>query len=138
MGSKVAAIIHIKYCISASACLPIKYFLSKRSHLLFVEYCRCQMMLHPGMNCTVRIEKNVKRMKWSKKSPRNCQNNVVYTCHFCSHRNIKLGTAKGHLKSLLSSRASSTSKPYAFSSSKEMKDGYGSTKKELPVRGEPS
>nr|GMD74906.1 Ribonuclease P protein component 4 like [Ipomoea batatas] len=35
------------------------------------------------------------------KKPRNSpQNYVVYTCQFCSHRNLKRGTARGYLKQI--------------------------------------
>ncbi|KAJ0802726.1 putative ribonuclease P subunit, Rpr2/Snm1/Rpp21 [Helianthus annuus] len=56
---------------------------------------RCESVLHPGHNCTIRIEKNKKnaRRKGKKNTPRP-QNNIVYTCHFCSHRNMKRGTPK--------------------------------------------
>ncbi|KAK9668136.1 hypothetical protein RND81_13G036800 [Saponaria officinalis] len=61
---------------------------------------RCETILQPGVNCTIRIEKNqVKRGKRSKlKTP--TQNNVVYNCHFCSHRNLKRGTPKGYVKQI--------------------------------------
>ncbi|KAK9059294.1 hypothetical protein SSX86_021913 [Deinandra increscens subsp. villosa] len=69
---------------------------------------RCESILHPGYNCTIRIEKNKKnaRRKGTKTTP-HPQNNIVYTCHFCSHRNVKRGTPrntsqpkiKSHLKS---------------------------------------
>ncbi|KAL9242817.1 hypothetical protein vseg_016781 [Gypsophila vaccaria] len=68
----------------------------------------CETILQPGVNCTIRIEKNkVKRHKRSKlKTP--TQNNVVYTCHFCSHRNLKRGTPKGYVKEIAPSRAVSS------------------------------
>ena len=65
---------------------------------------RCETLLQPGDNCTVRIEKNIKRTRHRKKSRVPIQNNVIYTCHFCLHRNVMMGTAKGHVKELLASR----------------------------------
>ncbi|KAL9812746.1 putative RNAse P, Rpr2/Rpp21 subunit protein [Arabidopsis thaliana] len=67
---------------------------------------RCETILKPGFNCNVRIEKvsaNVKKKRnRCKKSNNICfpQNNVVYHCNFCSHRNLKRGTAKGQMKEL--------------------------------------
>ncbi|KAI3756431.1 hypothetical protein L1987_56251 [Smallanthus sonchifolius] len=56
---------------------------------------RCESILHPDYNCTIRIEKNKKnaRHKGKKTTPLP-QNNTVYTCHFCSHRNMKRGTRR--------------------------------------------
>ncbi|OVA14055.1 RNAse P [Macleaya cordata] len=66
---------------------------------------RCESILQPGCNCTVRIEKNGSKMKRRrKKSSIPPQNNVVYTCHFCSHRNVKRGTPKNHMKEILPSK----------------------------------
>lgn len=64
---------------------------------------RCETILQPGYNCTIRVEKNRANAsgscsRRSKKASTPTQNNVVYTCHFCSHRNLKRGTPKGHLK----------------------------------------
>lgn len=66
--------------------------------------CRCETILKPGFNCNVRIEKvsaNKKKRNRCKKS-NIClpQNNVVYHCNFCSHRNLKRGTAKGQMKEI--------------------------------------
>lgn len=61
--------------------------------------CRCESILQPGSNCTVRIENRVK-IRRRKKSKGPSQNNVVYKCHFCSHRNLTRGTPRGHLKEL--------------------------------------
>ncbi|KAI3877794.1 hypothetical protein MKW98_025365 [Papaver atlanticum] len=62
---------------------------------------RCESILQPGSNCTVRIEKNgSKKKKRRKTSSVPPQNNVVYTCHFCSHRNLKRGTSKSHMKEI--------------------------------------
>ncbi|CAI0460140.1 unnamed protein product [Linum tenue] len=65
---------------------------------------RCESVLQPGFNCTIRIEKN--RRKAAKRRGKNKtnhippQNYVIYTCHFCSFRNQKRGTSKGHVKSI--------------------------------------
>lgn len=60
---------------------------------------RCETILHPGFNSTVRIEKNRSKVRHRhKKFGSVAQNNAVYKCHFCSHHNLKRGTAKGHLK----------------------------------------
>lgn len=66
--------------------------------------CRCETILQPGFNCTIRIEKCVNKGRWRKKASVPCKNSVVYTCHFCSHRNLKWGTAEGHMKNLIASR----------------------------------
>ncbi|RZC50024.1 hypothetical protein C5167_018450 [Papaver somniferum] len=67
---------------------------------------RCESILQPGSNCTVRIEKHgtMKEMKWRKNSSGPPQNKVVYTCNFCSHRNLKRGTSKNHMKEILPPR----------------------------------
>ncbi|XP_008784058.2 uncharacterized protein LOC103703120 isoform X6 [Phoenix dactylifera] len=57
---------------------------------------RCETILQPGYNCTVRIDKN--EIKAS------TQNNIIYKCHFCSHRNLKGGTPTGHVKELLATK----------------------------------
>ncbi|KAL8064179.1 hypothetical protein ABFX02_01G074000 [Erythranthe guttata] len=59
---------------------------------------RCESILQPGHNCTVRIEK--RKSKKRKKSNPTTQNHVVYTCHFCSHRNLMRGTPKGYIKAI--------------------------------------
>ncbi|ONK64010.1 uncharacterized protein A4U43_C07F21180 [Asparagus officinalis] len=67
---------------------------------------RCESILQPGSNCTVRIEKS-KKKKHRKKAQVPSQNNVVYKCHFCSHPNLMRGTQKGYIKSLLPSKPKS-------------------------------
>lgn len=60
---------------------------------------RCGTILHPGDNCTVRIEKNKsKKCRKHKGSKVPTQNKVAYLCHFCSHQTFKRGTLKGHMK----------------------------------------
>ncbi|KAF3779851.1 hypothetical protein EJ110_NYTH31681 [Nymphaea thermarum] len=55
---------------------------------------RCEALLQPGFNCKVRIEKNASKSNHkSKKSL--FQNNSVYICQFCSHKNLKPGSLKG-------------------------------------------
>ncbi|KAL9271610.1 hypothetical protein AKJ16_DCAP23420 [Drosera capensis] len=67
--------------------------------LLLVE--RCETILQPGFNCKVRIEKNqAKKPRRKMKRLSAMENNVVYTCHFCSHKNLKRGTPKGHIKGI--------------------------------------
>ncbi|KAK4748650.1 hypothetical protein SAY87_015236 [Trapa incisa] len=62
---------------------------------------RCETILQPGYNCTIRVEKNRANARHRcKKSSTPTQNNVVYTCHFCSHRNMKRGAPRGHLKDM--------------------------------------
>ncbi|XP_027092305.1 uncharacterized protein [Coffea arabica] len=72
---------------------------------------RCESILQPGYNCTVRIEKikpNPKRRR--KKRSLSIENSVVYSCHFCSHRNLKRGTPKGYMKELCPSKPKVSSK----------------------------
>ncbi|KAJ3695659.1 hypothetical protein LUZ60_001036 [Juncus effusus] len=59
---------------------------------------KCETVLQPGFNCTIRVKKN-------KNINIKCQNNVVYTCHFCYHDNLKWGTAKGTVKNLFASKS---------------------------------
>lgn len=67
---------------------------------------RCETVLQPGFNCNVRIEKvsanKKKHMRCKKKKPNMFlpQNNVVYYCNLCSHRNLKRGTTKGQMKDM--------------------------------------
>ncbi|EOA17291.1 hypothetical protein CARUB_v10005563mg [Capsella rubella] len=65
---------------------------------------RCETILKPGFNCNVRIEKvsakQKKRTRCKKSNICLPQNNVVYHCNFCSHRNLKRGTAKGQMKEI--------------------------------------
>ncbi|KAK3227314.1 hypothetical protein Dsin_007176 [Dipteronia sinensis] len=73
---------------------------------------RCETMLQPGFNCTVRIEKNqVKARHRRKKHKFPSQNNVVYNCHFCSFRNLKRGTPKGHMKEICPPKDIKASRP---------------------------
>ncbi|GAB4857907.1 hypothetical protein Ancab_015812 [Ancistrocladus abbreviatus] len=72
----------------------------------------CETILQPGFNCTVRIEKNrAKKWRRGKKITSSTENNVVYTCHFCSHRNVKRGTPKGHVREICPPKAKLPSEP---------------------------
>ncbi|KAI8569562.1 hypothetical protein RHMOL_Rhmol02G0288000 [Rhododendron molle] len=68
---------------------------------------RCESILQPGYNCTIRIEKNRAKARRSRHKRPNIstQNNVVYSCHFCSHRNLKRGTPRGHTKEICPPKA---------------------------------
>ncbi|KAK4761553.1 hypothetical protein SAY87_029437 [Trapa incisa] len=62
---------------------------------------RCETILQPGYNCTIRVEKNLSNARHKrKKSSTPTQNNVVYNCHFCLHRNLRRGAPRGHLKDM--------------------------------------
>ncbi|KAF9589275.1 hypothetical protein IFM89_022241 [Coptis chinensis] len=70
----------------------------------FIPCQRCEAILQPGFNCTVRIETNgAKVRKRRNKSYVPTKNIVVYTCHFCSNRNVKRGTPKHHMKEIFAS-----------------------------------
>ncbi|XP_071687027.1 uncharacterized protein [Rutidosis leptorrhynchoides] len=57
--------------------------------------CACESILYPGYNCTIRIEQNkFNALNKGKKINHYLQNNIAYTCHFCSHRNMKRGTPR--------------------------------------------
>ncbi|KAF3971437.1 hypothetical protein CMV_004964 [Castanea mollissima] len=72
---------------------------------------RCETILQPGFNCTVRIEKNRAKARHRRKKTNDfTQNNVVYKCHFCSHWNLKRGTPKGHMKEICPSKAKTSLK----------------------------
>ncbi|VAH98848.1 unnamed protein product [Triticum turgidum subsp. durum] len=64
---------------------------------------RCESILQPGFNCTIRIKNNKKKAKRRKKSNPG-QNSVVYACHFCGDQNLIRGSGKGIVKGLLASR----------------------------------
>ncbi|CAI9766811.1 unnamed protein product [Fraxinus pennsylvanica] len=72
--------------------------------LFFCE--RCESILEPGQNCTIRIEKNKAKTKRRRKKMKiSTKNNVVYTCNFCSYRNIVRGTPEGYMKEISQSKA---------------------------------
>ncbi|XVF51486.1 hypothetical protein PTKIN_Ptkin04bG0189000 [Pterospermum kingtungense] len=75
---------------------------------------RCETILQPGFNCTVRIEKNRAKARYRHKKPHiSTQNSVVYNCHFCSHRNLKRGTPKGNMKEMFPPKLKASSIPKA-------------------------
>ncbi|XP_010666853.2 uncharacterized protein LOC104883970 [Beta vulgaris subsp. vulgaris] len=80
---------------------------------------RCETILEPGVNCTIRIEKNRAKSRRHSRSKSPTQNNVVYKCHFCLHRNLKRGTPKGYMKDLFPSRASSSKSKLVTSAAKK-------------------
>ncbi|KAF3966831.1 hypothetical protein CMV_009105 [Castanea mollissima] len=72
---------------------------------------RCETILQPGFNCTVRIEKNRAKARHRRKKTNGfTQNNVVYKCYFCSHWNLRRGTPKGHVKEICPSKAKTSLK----------------------------
>ncbi|KAL2505854.1 RNAse P [Abeliophyllum distichum] len=72
---------------------------------------RCESILQPGQNCTVRIEKiNAKMRCRRRKMKISTKNNVVYRCHFCSHRNLLRGTSKAYMKEICTPKAKPPSK----------------------------
>ncbi|XVF10603.1 hypothetical protein REPUB_Repub07fG0196700 [Reevesia pubescens] len=78
---------------------------------------RCETILQPGFNCTVRIEKNQAKTRHRRKKPHILtQNSVVYNCHICSHRNLKRGTPKGHMKEMYPLKVKASSIPKAVKS----------------------
>ena len=66
---------------------------------------RCETVLQPGRNCSIRIEKIKSSRSKSRKASGVFQNEIVYTCNFCSHRNSTKGTPKGHVKDLSAARS---------------------------------
>ncbi|KAK3005766.1 hypothetical protein RJ639_017578 [Escallonia herrerae] len=62
---------------------------------------RCESVLQPGYNCTIRIEKNKTKLRHRrKKHSISSQNKIVYKCHFCSHKNLIRGTSRGYMKEI--------------------------------------
>ncbi|KAH0974829.1 hypothetical protein GBA52_016728 [Prunus armeniaca] len=95
---------------------------------------RCETILQPGLNCTVRIEKNrSKKRRKSKKPTSFSQNNVVYTCHFCSHRNLKRGTPHGHMKVICPAKTKMTLK---LKPAKSISQKFVSSKKSIVAEDE--
>lgn len=106
---------------------------------------RCESILQPGSNCTVRVETNGAKVR--KRRNKLCvppKNIVVYTCQFCSHRNVKKGTPKRHMKEILASKPKMNSEvestttgkklPHPGSTTKEGKGcGENIAKKELSI-----
>ncbi|XP_057994475.1 uncharacterized protein LOC131174710 [Hevea brasiliensis] len=76
--------------------------------------CRCETTLQPGFNCTVLIERTrAKARRRQKKTNAPMQNNVIYSCHFCSHKNLKRGAPKGHVKEICPYKLKPKPKPSA-------------------------
>ncbi|TYK16632.1 Rpr2 domain-containing protein [Cucumis melo var. makuwa] len=81
---------------------------------------RCETVLQPGSNCYIRIEKNnAKKRRRHKKASNVTQNVVAYYCHYCSCRNIKRGTPKGHMKVLYGTECVSKVKSVVVKDGKE-------------------
>lgn len=59
---------------------------------------RCETILQPGINCSVRILNYPQKARHKPRSFSKFVNVVVYSCNFCSHKNMKPGTHKEHLK----------------------------------------
>ncbi|KAK9111153.1 hypothetical protein Scep_018672 [Stephania cephalantha] len=77
---------------------------SRDSRYLLRDH-KCESILQPGYNCTVRVEKPRGKMRRKRKIPNvPSKNNVIYTCHFCSHRNQMRGTPRGHVEELIASK----------------------------------
>jgi hypothetical protein len=91
------------HCLFIFVALSISISLIWNSEERIFKYCRCESVLQPGFNCTIRIKNNKKKAKRRKKS-NYCQNSIVYACHFCGDQNLIRGSGKGIVKSLLSSR----------------------------------
>ncbi|EAY74423.1 hypothetical protein OsI_02313 [Oryza sativa Indica Group] len=64
---------------------------------------RCETVLQPGFNCTIRIKNNKRKAKRRKKL-NTCQNSISYLCHFCGDQNLIRGSGKNIMKGLLSLR----------------------------------
>ncbi|KAH6761074.1 hypothetical protein C2S52_008240 [Perilla frutescens var. hirtella] len=70
---------------------------------------RCESILQPGTNCTVRIEKNKSKVRRRRKKLNpNAQNNLVHRCHTCSHRSLMRGTPNGYVKEICPPKPKST------------------------------
>ncbi|KAF7150062.1 hypothetical protein RHSIM_Rhsim02G0230900 [Rhododendron simsii] len=96
----------------------IKHLMNERCIVILLSFCRCESILQPGYNCTFRLEKNRAKARRSRHKRPNIstQNNVIYTCHFCSHQNLKRGTPRGHTKDICPPKAKSPMKSKSSSS----------------------
>ncbi|KNA21902.1 hypothetical protein SOVF_038900 isoform A [Spinacia oleracea] len=98
---------------------------------------RCETILQPGLNCTIRIEKNRAKNHRRSKTKTPTQNNVVYTCQFCLHRNLKRGTPKGYMRELTPSKPkSSNPKPVKKSNFSNVKTDKPSEENNSTVKTE--
>lgn len=86
--------------------------------------CRCESILHPGHNCTMRIEKIKKRSRnKGKQATTQPENYTVYTCHFCSHRNMKRGTPRNASQPMAKPLPESTKEEISNTVSSDMTKG---------------
>lgn len=90
---------------------------------------RCESVLQPGFNCTIRIEKCKNKKRKRSKKKLSFQNNVIYNCNFCHYRNSIKGTIKGQMKYLMSSRESTRSKFASGSKCQPSFEGEASAEK---------
>ncbi|KAK1283859.1 hypothetical protein QJS10_CPB21g00453 [Acorus calamus] len=84
---------------------------------------RCETILQPGYNCTVRIERGTHKARRCKGSTVPMQNSVVYTCKFCSHRNLKRGGTKGYVKEISTAKMKLEKGPPSGSENSEKMKG---------------
>ena len=89
-------------CIHLKSTDEVYVLVTLMAHNHDLLFNRCESILQPGNNCTVRIEKNnkLKGRHRRKRSKAIVQNNIVYRCHFCSHQNMMRGTPKGYVKEI--------------------------------------
>lgn len=59
---------------------------------------RCETILQPGINCSVRVLNHPQKARHKPRAFSKFVNVVVYSCNFCSHKNMKPGTHKDYLK----------------------------------------
>lgn len=59
---------------------------------------RCETILQPGINCSVRVLNHPQKARHKPRAFSKFVNVVVYSCNFCSHKNMKPGTHKEYLK----------------------------------------
>lgn len=63
--------------------------------MVFLFCCRCESVLKPGMNCSIRVTRPKKKRKAGKYGS---VNNITYICHFCKKGSATPGTPKEHVK----------------------------------------
>lgn len=59
---------------------------------------RCETILQAGINCSVRVLNHPQKARHKPRAFSKFVNVVVYSCNFCSHKNMKPGTHKDYLK----------------------------------------
>ncbi|KAK1283567.1 hypothetical protein QJS10_CPB21g00454 [Acorus calamus] len=84
---------------------------------------RSETILQPGYNCTVRTERGTHKARQHKGSTVPMQNGVVYTCKFCSHRNLKRGGTKGYAKEISTAKMKLEKGPPSGSQNSEKMKG---------------